>query len=203
MYGAAICQVRDSRNARARSKAARERGDSALYCAPASIVHLRRIISWRRRAYLTPSRAALRRRTPLLDSGGTGSLQVLAVPRFRKVPRLAPTSVVPVQATIPETKCSKGSVCRRCTNLAVSFARSLLVWRPVLTKKAQTRGRLSRSKARRGPSMPRGGAVFEAPDVPLEHLPESIKIKHRPQSTRTSRKDTEPVDLPTPRSTYK
>src|ERR1700686_5206508 len=89
-----------------------ERGDFLLCCAHALVVHLRRIISRRRPAYLRLFRVVLQMRTPLPDSGGTGSLWVLIAPLFRKAPRLAPTSAVHEISTIRETKCSKHYTCR-------------------------------------------------------------------------------------------
>src|ERR1700730_5632259 len=87
-------------------------GDSQLCCAHVSIVHLCRIISMPRPAYLKLSRVALQPRTPLPNSGGTGSLWVLVGLLFRKAPRLAPTSVAHERSTIRETKCSKHYACR-------------------------------------------------------------------------------------------
>src|ERR1700730_10579147 len=89
-----------------------EHGDSQLCCGHVLVVHLRRIISRRRRTYLKLSLVALPTHTPLPDSGGTGSLWVLVGPLFRKAPRLAPTSVAHEISTIQETKCSKHYACR-------------------------------------------------------------------------------------------
>src|ERR1700676_1750778 len=92
--------------------AIKEHGDSQLCCAHVLIAYLRRIISRPCPAYLKPSRVALPTRTPLPDSGGTGSLWDLVVLLFRKAPRLAPTSVAHEKSTIRETKCSKHYACR-------------------------------------------------------------------------------------------
>src|SRR4029077_2495704 len=122
--GAVIYRVCDSRNACARRKAIEEHDVFPPCCAPASIVHLRRIIPRHGPAYLKLSRAARRLHTPLPDSGGTGSLSVLVVPQFRKAPRLDATSVAHARSPIQETNCNRHYVCRsrmRCAILTGPF----------------------------------------------------------------------------------
>src|SRR6266480_4231459 len=92
--GAAICRVRDSRDVRARKKAAREHGGSPLCCEPALIVCPRRITSRRGPAYIEPARAAPPGHTLLPNSGETESPSDSGVSPFRKAPRLYPTSAV-------------------------------------------------------------------------------------------------------------
>src|SRR5260221_721006 len=88
LRGAAICQVRGSRNDCVRGKAAREPVASPLCCGRALIVHRRRILSRRHPAYAMPCRAVLPMHTPPPDSGETESLYVLVLPPSRKAPRL-------------------------------------------------------------------------------------------------------------------
>src|ERR1700693_3360872 len=89
-----------------------EHGDSQLCCAHALIVHLRRIISRPRLAYLRLSRVALQTRTLLPNSDGIEFLWDLVGLLFRKAPRLAPISVAHERSTIRKTKCSKHYACR-------------------------------------------------------------------------------------------